>query len=286
LITKNKEKWGGDVKNTGGKSKNSKRVNRTNAHLYSVNRRTMGTGYASTNSGSYMSATEFTRNIYSKYGGDDGSYSAVNSAGRNDVYSYNRSVNTARRTAENTRRNGYASGVGSPMYNPGSEAYETAYDNEWVPQKKESNTRAVKKKSVVQRVREVAPLSLVKTIFTVVVCTFYVLSIVICIASNNNYKTELVEAKNTLTQLESDNAELKNEIDDNIDLAKVEREAKKLGMDKPSAFQIVKINVPKESYTVQYGADEVSEDSVGFAEVVESITDSIQKKLDKILRID
>ncbi len=268
------------MKKTDTKNKKNKRVNRSNVSVSTKNRATANRNYTNTGySRNYESGT---------YGRNDvnfGMYSGARTTAQSNTYSYNRSVSTARRNALHEREI-YMQQISSPMYNAGSEAYESAYQSEWMPTDNTSEKKIVKKKSNVRRVREVAPLNLYKTIFTVLVCTFYVLSIVVCIASNNNYKSQLVTAKNTLTQLEADNAELKNEIEDNIDLAKVEKEARKLGMQKPSTFQTVKINVPKESYTVQYGADEVDEDGIGFAEVMEDLTENIQKRLDKILRID
>lgn len=270
------------MKKTDTKNKKNKRVNRSNVSVSAKNRTTANRNYTNTGySRNYESGT------YGRYDSNFGMYSGARSTAQSNTYSYNRSVSTARRNAVHERESYMQQmQMSSPMYNTGSEAYENAYSSEWIPNDNTSNKKTLKKKSNVRRVREVAPLNLYKTIFTVLVCTFYVLSIVVCIASNNNYKSQLVDAKNTLTQLESDNAELKNEIEDNIDLAKVEKEARKLGMQKPSTFQTVKINVPKESYTVQYGADEVDEDGIGFTEVMEDLTEKIQKRLDKILRID
>jgi cell division protein FtsL len=193
--------------------------------------------------------------------------------GTNERYSYSRSIR------------GYGN-ISSPRYNTGSVALDNAYEEERQPVTQTKILSNSKKKIVPHSVREAAPLSLLKTIFTVLVCTGFVLGIVIFIASNTELKSQLTEARQTLTQLNEDNAELKNNIEEKIDLAKVQKEAEKLGMQKPSSYQTVKINVPKESYTVQYGTAEVDEKNITFSEVASNVMEDIQKLFDKILRVE
>ncbi len=58
--------------------------------------------------------------------------------------------------------------------------------------------------------------------------------------------------KAQLESIQEDNEYLRTSIEDNLDLKYIEQEAIKLGMQKPAEYQLMKINVPKESYTVQY----------------------------------
>jgi len=60
-----------------------------------------------------------------------------------------------------------------------------------------------------------------------------------------------------LIALQNENASLQAEITDKVDLAYIEDEAvNRLGMAEPQPYQIMYIDVPKQSYTVQYGAVE------------------------------
>jgi len=54
---------------------------------------------------------------------------------------------------------------------------------------------------------------------------------------------------------------LTSKINDNTDLEYIEKEAKtRLNMTEPQPYQIVYIDVPKQSYTVQYEAEEEKND--------------------------
>lgn len=75
----------------------------------------------------------------------------------------------------------------------------------------------------------------------------------ISFASVTEQKVKLTQMRNELTTLQSENNSLQAEITENIDLAKVETEATtRLGMSEPQSFQVVYIDVPSQSYTVQY----------------------------------
>ncbi len=60
--------------------------------------------------------------------------------------------------------------------------------------------------------------------------------------------------------LENENNALFAEISDNVDLSYIENQAKeRLGMTEPQEYQICYIDVPKQSYTVQYDVSENEE---------------------------
>lgn len=267
------------MKKTAGKyNKRNTKQNITKASNRGYGSNSINASY-SRSSMRYVSNADIRNSIYSRYGGvpsgtsrSTNGYGTYMSAG--SAYANSRSRAASRSNTASTIR-----------YNMGSVAYDTAYVADTdvftnTPKGKSKN------KTVAKRAREVAPLSLLKTLFTVVMCTFFILSIVMFIASNSSSKEQLSDVKQQLAQLKEDNAELKNDIEEKIDLAQIEKEALKLGLQKPSAYQIVKINVPKESYTVQYGTEEIDEDSVGLKEVLEDFGKTVQKKLDKILRVD
>ncbi len=74
-----------------------------------------------------------------------------------------------------------------------------------------------------------------------------------------NYKlsTEIASLQSELNELKEDNYYLESEFDNNLNLDYIEEVAlTRLGMQKPSSYQIKYINVPKQSYTVIYNTDE------------------------------
>ena len=76
-----------------------------------------------------------------------------------------------------------------------------------------------------------------------------------------NERVELRKDKNQLTDLKASNAILEAELTEQIDLDYIKEQAgTRLGMTEPQPYQIVYIDVPKQSYTVQYAADTTSED--------------------------
>ena len=73
------------------------------------------------------------------------------------------------------------------------------------------------------------------------------------------------EKKDELATLKSQNAILEAELAEQIDLEYIKQEAiNRLGMAEPQPYQIVYIDVPKDSYTIQYAADEVVEEEPSF----------------------
>lgn len=68
---------------------------------------------------------------------------------------------------------------------------------------------------------------------------------------------QIRQQNNELSAIKSQNATLEAELAEQIDLEYIKQEAiKRLGMAEPQPYQVVYIDVPKQSYTVQYAADE------------------------------
>ena len=71
--------------------------------------------------------------------------------------------------------------------------------------------------------------------------------------------------KDELVALKSENTTLQAEISDSVDLDYIKKEAtERMGMTEPQPYQIIYIDVPKQSYNVQYSNSEVQEDD-GFS---------------------
>jgi len=73
-------------------------------------------------------------------------------------------------------------------------------------------------------------------------------------------------------QLQNENIALDAELSDQVDLSYIQAEAVgRLGMSEPQEYQVVYIDVPKQSYTIQYDVAEQSEESTFFLESIVSL---------------
>ncbi len=80
-----------------------------------------------------------------------------------------------------------------------------------------------------------------------------------------NQEVQIRQQKSDLAALKSQNAILEAELAEQIDLEYIKQEAMgRLGMTEPQPYQIVYIDVPKQSYTIQYAADEITEEDTSF----------------------
>lgn len=71
-----------------------------------------------------------------------------------------------------------------------------------------------------------------------------------------NQEVQIRQKKSELSDLKAQNATLESELAEQIDLDYIKQEAMtRLGMSEPQSYQIVYIDVPKQSYTIQYSSD-------------------------------
>lgn len=71
-----------------------------------------------------------------------------------------------------------------------------------------------------------------------------------------NVEVQVRQQKSDLTDLKAQNAILEAELAEQVDLDYIKQEAiSRLGMTEPQSYQIVYIDVPKQSYTIQYASD-------------------------------
>lgn len=71
-----------------------------------------------------------------------------------------------------------------------------------------------------------------------------------------NQEVQIRQKKSELSDLKAQNATLESELAEQIDLDYIKQEAiSRLGMSEPQSYQIVYIDVPKQSYTIQYSSD-------------------------------
>ena len=78
----------------------------------------------------------------------------------------------------------------------------------------------------------------------------------------DNAEVSLRRQKNELENLKSANAILEAELTEQLDMDFIRTEAtERLGMSEPQSYQVVYIDVPKQSYTVQHNADDVADEA-------------------------
>lgn len=138
-------------------------------------------------------------------------------------------------------------------YNYTSEAFD--YDEDI----RISAPRKRKKRVAFAKAREAAPLSLIKTYGTIALIFAMALVNLVAFASNSTKRDSILAMQEQVAELTEENMFLENSIEEGLDLKKIENEAVKLGLQKPAEYQIMYINVPKESYTVQYSQSDAND---------------------------
>lgn len=146
------------------------------------------------------------------------------------------------------------SSYNNSYYNSSSVAYDYVTEREYYePRRKQSIEKKKKaKKNKIQIVNEVTVHSAKIYIPLAMVFVFAVL-VVFSNAMTIEQKATISQLKDELKQIEDNNTYIETELTKNIDLKEVEKQAaQRLGMQKPANYQIVYIDVPKQSYTSKY----------------------------------
>lgn len=179
------------------------------------------------------------------------STSAYNNQGYRRNYYTGTSSRYTGRNSNTTGRYGYYSSTYT-SYNTSSVARDYSYDRDkYAPAR---NKRAAQVKSKHGREKEIVQLNMPKTIVSIAVIFTFSLALLCSYAINSSYRGEIAQKQQELAKIVEDNQYLKTSLEDNVDLNKIAREAEKLGLQKPQEYQITEVQVPNESYTVQYDA--------------------------------
>ncbi len=176
-----------------------------------------------------------------------------------------------RRDGDRYRREQYSSRVyrNNYLYNNTSEAYELYAEPEvyTAPQSRRKRAKRVKE---LEKSTERMPLSMLKVFVCIGTVFVMTLGFVNITASNSAKQRELLDLKDKLETINENNAYLETQLNETIDLKRIETIAEtRLGMTKPKSYQIKYIDVPKESYTVQYDND--SQTHIGFMDIVRNL---------------
>lgn len=186
--------------------------------------------------------------------------SAIRSSNRTRGYSVQNTVSDSgyNRSGMGSRANkeyGYYSG-NYTKYNNSSVAQDYYYHDYYdipVEQKRKKRVKHAEEKEIVQ-------LNMPRTIASIAVVFTLSLALLCAYAINSSYRGEISAKQAELAEIQEENQYLKTSLDDNVDLNKIAREAEKLGLQKPQAYQITEVQVPNESYTVQYDAKIATQD--------------------------
>ncbi len=149
-------------------------------------------------------------------------------------------------------------------YNTSSNAYD--FDRE-IYERENERQRAEEQKRLERQAESVKRKSFVHRAKFTIAIFFVFAGCIVTMASNAAVDRQRVvnnDLKDQLAQLKNENINLQSKINDNTDLAYIEQAAKtRLGMSEPQPYQIIYIDVPKQSYTVQYEA-ETEQEKEGF----------------------
>lgn len=145
---------------------------------------------------------------------------------------------------------------GSSYYTYGNVAYDV--QPEYTPyytEEDEDRTRIAQEKAHKAEVREsrITALKLIAIIVVLFAGSIAFMGMHVRVANEN---VELRREKSELADLKSNNAILAAELTEQIDLDYIKEQAtNRLGMAEPQPYQVVYIDVPKQSYTIQYASD-------------------------------
>lgn len=207
-----------------------------------------------------MKSNKASYNNHKRTGNTSGR-SALRSSNRTRSYSIQNTMSDSsyNRTSVENRVNkeyGYYSG-NYTKYNNSSVAQDYYYQDYYydmnVEQKRRKRVKHAEEKEIVQ-------LNMPRTIASIAVVFTLSLALLCAYAINSSYRGEISAKQAELAEIQEENQYLKTSLDDNVDLNKIAREAEKLGLQKPQAYQITEVQVPNESYTVQYDAKIATQD--------------------------
>lgn len=96
----------------------------------------------------------------------------------------------------------------------------------------------------------------IKLMIAVVVVFACCIITMVTYASIAEQRVKLENMKEKLSTLQNENTILQSKISGDMNLEYIEEQAKtRLGMSEPQAYQVVSIDVPKQSYTIQYSGE-------------------------------
>ncbi|MDD3393874.1 MAG: hypothetical protein EOM28_07655 [Clostridia bacterium] len=149
---------------------------------------------------------------------------------------------------------------GSSYYTYGNVAYDIQPENTpYYTEEEEQKSRIAQEKAQKAENRE-SRITAFKFIAIIVILFAGSIAFMGMHVKAANETIELRKEKTQLSDLKSSNAILEAELTEQLDLDYIKEQATtRLGMAEPQSYQVVYIDVPKQSYTIQYAADTTEE---------------------------
>ena len=155
-------------------------------------------------------------------------------------------------------------------YNNSSSAYAYAYDP--VYEEEEIVRKNKEEKIFEQAQNRERKLHRFKLIVSVMLVFLGTASVMVSHASVLEQRVTNRNLNSQVLQLQNENVEIEAEISDKVDLGYIQTEAVgRLGMAEPQEYQIVHIDVAKQSYTIQYDVAEQETENKFFLESIVSL---------------
>ncbi|MBQ7084168.1 MAG: hypothetical protein IJM95_02845 [Anaerotignum sp.] len=162
----------------------------------------------------------------------------------------------------------YRNTMNGSYYTYGNVAYELQPDyspyriREEEEERRKEEARAEKAEARENRIASVKMIAVALVLFIGCIA-FMSMNVLV-----DNAEVSLRQQKNDLDNLKAANAILEAEMAEQLDMDYIKQEAtERLGMNEPQSYQVVYIDVPKQSYTVQHNADDAAEGASILAKV-------------------
>lgn len=170
------------------------------------------------------------------------------------AYGGTRSYSNSYATRQTLEYGKYSSNSYS-SYNRSSVATDYYYDEDLpINAKTDMKNKREKRNGESAKELEDKKVNILKIVVSISVIFVLTLMMIFYSAQNNSQRISIDSKQAELATIKAENQHMSTTLAEKIDLVKIAKEAEKLGLQKPQAYQITEVQVPNESYTVQYEA--------------------------------
>ena len=155
----------------------------------------------------------------------------------------------------------YKEGYSKYNYSSNAYAYELAPKRYDYQEEEKRRERAEKARIKEEQERHQAAAHKFKLTVAVILVFFGCFAMMASYASVMQQRMVVNSLKDELAYIKNENISLQADISESVDLEYIKGEAiYRLGMTEPQPYQVVYIDIPKQSYNVQYASAEIVED--------------------------
>lgn len=157
----------------------------------------------------------------------------------------------------------------SKYYSNGNLAYNTTT----APQIEPEERKRIRRKTKTKQTQKIKISGAVNSAKLVIFIGIVFMGCIITMESYAKVQEKIIHINNMadeLNKIKSENSSLEAEIAGNLDISYIEQEAKtRLGMSEPQPYQIIYVNVPKQSYTVQQDMSKENKKGFSFKDILD-----------------